>query len=545
MDEKSPTPTPDHDQGPSSEGSRSERRRRAQEILSNQRTQLDRLEAELSERLQQLSAEIAHDLAPGTSDHGVSDSPARRQQIEELTAQLQARHTEVAHLTAQLADLRPEIERLQQELRVRETLLRQAHTQQEQRRVEFAAMHEELADVRAQLTAARGRQDEMRRELANERERLFSLQEESKIERRRMARELKAQHAARMAELETRKAELQALADSVPGGGAGSSLGSAESSAELAEARTQVAKLRQLLEQRSDELSAARVQTSGLESDLSELRRQLDSARQRASTHNDDAARQAGAERQLVQLRDERDQLAQKLSAAEAKASAAATSSQHDAEADHELHERLDMAIAELRDLKRANADLESKLKNRGGGDARPAAHGGGGLDWEAQKQRLLASLEADDDDDQETAEERLKIEEVIRLTDLTIAKKDEEIVELRRLLEEQSGSLGSVAVGASAIADILDHDELIKQERQKLQAAAAEWRERIGKAEIDISVERAKIARERAELEEKLRVLQREQEGRPKEGSEHAEPGKLPRGKWLARLGLKDLDDS
>ena len=83
----------------------------------------------------------------------------------------------------------------------------------------------------------------------------------------------------------------------------------------------------------------------------------------------------------------------------------------------------------------------------------------------------------------------------------------------------------------------------VIRQERENLLQAQAEWRERIGQAEIDISVERAKIARERMELEEKLRNYQSEQVSRPAEGSTAA-PEKPARGRWLARLGLKDLND-
>ena len=67
--------------------------------------------------------------------------------------------------------------------------------------------------------------------------------------------------------------------------------------------------------------------------------------------------------------------------------------------------------------------------------------------------------------------------------------------------------------------------------------------REQLKKAEIDISMERAKIARDRAELDEKLHSLQREQAQQaaadPASGGDKAK--KPTRGRWLSRLGLSD----
>ena len=93
-----------------------------------------------------------------------------------------------------------------------------------------------------------------------------------------------------------------------------------------------------------------------------------------------------------------------------------------------------------------------------------------GGLDWDTQKRQLLAALEADvDDEDEERRQERLSIESTISITDHVVAEKDREIGELKQLLHDQSSNLGSVAVGATAIAGILDQDELVRQEREKL----------------------------------------------------------------------------
>jgi hypothetical protein len=161
-------------------------------------------------------------------------------------------------------------------------------------------------------------------------------------------------------------------------------------------------------------------------------------------------------------------------------------------------------------------------------------------MDWESQKKRWLASLEEDDRDDEEAVAERQTIEGTIQITDQIVGQKDREIAELKRQLEEQSGGTSG---GTAAMSELLDTDELIREEREKLRLVQDEWREKIGKAEIDISVERAKIARERMELEEKLRVYQNEQATRPSDGTPAA-PEKPARGRWLSRLGLKDLND-
>ena len=76
-----------------------------------------------------------------------------------------------------------------------------------------------------------------------------------------------------------------------------------------------------------------------------------------------------------------------------------------------------------------------------------------GVLNWEAEKQRILAALEADfEEENEEDREEKLKIQDVIRKTDRVVAEKDREIGELRELLESQTNNIGSMAVGAAAL---------------------------------------------------------------------------------------------
>jgi hypothetical protein len=70
------------------------------------------------------------------------------------------------------------------------------------------------------------------------------------------------------------------------------------------------------------------------------------------------------------------------------------------------------------------------------------------------------------------------------------------------------------------------------------------EWEEKLRRAEVDISVERAKIARDQVALQEKLQELAEAQARQADaQGEGNSKSGKQPRGRWLARLGLKDTE--
>jgi hypothetical protein len=340
------------------------------------------------------------------------------------------------------------------------------------------------------LAAVRSRQAELEQELEAHREGIAGREKDTKDQRRRIAREFKQQRAEHLAELERRKAELLAL-----------------STGRDSDLQQQLIQARDTIEQ---------------------LRREIAELETRPAAASGDAKQQA-------QLRQERDALADRLEAAEAKLSERAKQEDAGGKSLDDLRRRYELAVEDVRELKRTNAELEQKLKSRGGA---PAIVSGGSLDWEAQKQRLLASLEADDDSEEAVAE-RTTIENTIRITDEIVAQKDREIAELRKRLEAGAGD------SHTAIAELLDADEVIRQEREKLSQMQAEWREKIGQAEIDISVERAKIARDRMLLEEKARQFELDQESRTGGESSAADPSKPARGRWLARLGLKDIDES
>ena len=159
----------------------------------------------------------------------------------------------------------------------------------------------------------------------------------------------------------------------------------------------------------------------------------------------------------------------------------------------------------ELRQSQEEVARLEVAVQNPA--DPKPVVQG----DWESQKRALLAQLESEDVPDDDRSGQLISMREVISATDEVVEAKNREVSELKQLLALQSDSIGEVAVGAAAIDEIFNHDDLIQQERASLEKMKAEWREKLSQAEIEVSMERAKIARERKELEAEFERLQDE----------------------------------
>lgn len=201
-----------------------------------------------------------------------------------------------------------------------------------------------------------------------------------------------------------------------------------------------------------------------------------------------------------------------------------------------DLARRNELANDEIRQLKAELAEAREQLD--GGGSAaanqpstcQPAA--GAGFDWESQKQRLIAALNAGGPA-QHSEQDRVTIKSTIEQTDEAVAAKDREIESLRRQLEQSSAP-----DLAEQTTVVLDADEVIQQEREKLSVLYEEMREKQRRAEIDISLDRAKLARERAALEEQLAAAG--VDVGPRSNDDPIEARKN-RGNWRARLGLSD----
>jgi hypothetical protein len=201
------------------------------------------------------------------------------------------------------------------------------------------------------------------------------------------------------------------------------------------------------------------------------------------------------------------------------------------------LNENLAAQIAELR----VKNDTHSQ------GMSRPAES----MTWEERKAAILEQLHREDSDVRYSPKEKVALHELVEKTDREIGRRDEEISELRQLLEQQSTTIqgqqdgdAAVAVGAAAFAQMFDTDEVIREEREKLKSIQLEWQEKLRKAEIELSLERAKMARERhelaqkqADMDEKLYRLAKEQPAVDEATASSA----APKRRWLSQLGLGD----
>jgi hypothetical protein len=238
----------------------------------------------------------------------------------------------------------------------------------------------------------------------------------------------------------------------------------------------------------------------------------------------------------LARLQEERDALAVRVTQAE--------SSAGDPSAEKNLQRRLEMALEDLREVNEKNSQLQEQLTKARSSAAKlgQQSHEPGWLDWETEKKRILAALEADAVGENAVQKgERLGIEEVLRMNDEVIAMKDREIAELKHGLEQRG--CNSAAAEELVIRQAINTDAAIQEERGRLQQLQKEWREKLRQAEIELSLERAKIARERAELDEQFHSAK---EARPKStdtGGTQEQTERTSCGRWLAQLGLTAAD--
>ncbi len=198
----------------------------------------------------------------------------------------------------------------------------------------------------------------------------------------------------------------------------------------------------------------------------------------------------------MAHLREACDELRRQVQQLESQPPAAENSSEETAE----LQRRFEMAVEDLRQLKREKAQLEEQLA----GASPMAAPVGDENDWEAQKRRLLASLEDEALEGQmspERQQQRATIEGTISITDEVIAGKDEVIAELRRRLASAPDSGAEAAV---VIDHAFDDDERLENERARLAELEGQLREKLRQSELELSVERAKLSRQQTELERK-----------------------------------------
>ncbi len=230
---------------------------------------------------------------------------------------------------------------------------------------------------------------------------------------------------------------------------------------------------------------------------------------------------------ELETLRAERDAALRHAEDLEGRAHAAAA----EASADDDLRRRFEMAVDDIRQLKSEKALLEAKLNN----DAAPVS----GNDWESQKRRMLASLEGDDAP--ERREERATIEGTVRITDGIVASKDREIAELRKALAESEASRDdNTAQGRADQQVSVFDDAAVAAELARVEELRGQWEAKLREAELELSVERARIAREQAELAEWRIELEGMADAM---GAVQKNKGGKPQSNWMRKMGLNGGD--
>lgn len=464
----------------------------------------------------------------------LSSSAGQQVQLQMRLTELQSKYERLRDEAAQREHHAEELQRQsgenQQRLQQAQTELRRARDEAlqlsargKQTEAELVNLQHELATIQemyrseeAQRLAVQAQFDRMKGEWT---QRL--------AERDRQAQELRQ----RLADAESRTHELELRAETAA---------PPEAAQELLRASRQRDDLAQRLEQLQRAQEAER---ADWEDRLAAVQRGSDVSPQLIAEAN-------GLRDQLRKLSEENKQLEQWVHEHESQPGAAANAEQLS-----ELQRRLELAIKEVRELKNRNGELTEQLAAARSaapkGDVSGSKTGGGAQDWESRKKQLLEQLESDyDPQDKKDCEQKLTAERVIAETDAVVAEmrrelldKNEEIAELKVLLQNQSNNIGGMAVGAAAIAGMFDSDELIVQERTNLRQLQDQLQEQLRQAEIDISVERAKLARERAELEERFRQYEAAK-GVAAPAADSSGTDKNTKGqqrKWFARLGLGD----
>lgn len=321
---------------------------------------------------------------------------------------------------------------------------------------------------------------------------------------------------------------------------------SAEMVARLSAAEADCSRLQTALEDNQAELSRVRSEAATSSSDFEQSRLLVETLRSEIAELRSLLAAKEYDSAQLEELRAEVARLRENTAMGMALDRVASSAEEE------ELRDRLDRAVCEIVDLRTQNEDLAEQVArlqaDTSTGGAKPQlSHEG--MSWEERKRLLLQQLDAEEEDGTpETHAKRIEISDILRTTETELARRDREIAELRSLVQQQSDAREGMAVGAAAVAQLIESDELVQQEREKLRAIQKAWDEKLRQAEIDLSMERAKLARERLQLEEQKHKLEDALHSASAaaaaanaEGDHAGKPADVKGRKWLSRLGLKD----
>lgn len=565
-------------------------RERAQSSLQRQRQRMQELESRFPETLQDVAEQLVGELLDESqgANHEVTrqaqedldrqrreweaelastdaDISARMDDLATQLAEVAQRESDLATREGELNSQREQLEASQAELAEDRAALDAEVTaagQEADERVQL--LEQELADERQQLTVA----NEQHRQLQEQRERLATdLQaEREKLESQRAAwqetsdrsqaelneriGELESQlaesaktHQQQLAEANEKLQAQQAAVEAEEGRAADNERESAawaEERAQLIAERNQIAST---LEAVSQELAATRESQETLDelqgkfdlalADVRQLRQQNAELEQELA-HRPQQSQDNSAE--FTALREECEALQNQVRELESRPPATGDEAGSQEMAD--LQRRFEMAVEDVRQLRADNEQLEEKLAQRP--QAAPAS-GGGEEKWEDLKRKLLMSLEDETGEMSDSRqEERASIEHTIRITDDVVASKDREILDLKQQLEANEVATTQESVDRESLENAADCDEYIQQQRQKLAEMEHTLTEKLRKTEMELSLERAKIAREQSELADWRIELESLRDSLPLKGGEGGtNTGGGGKGRWFSKLGL------
>ena len=510
-------------------------REQADQTLGEHRERVGEIETRLNAQLELLAEELASERLADeqTLAASAADSVERTELLEQLQKTIAEKEAEVEEVLEQLATqslafdalIAERDEELEQVLELGEEESQQRESLEQEKgslEQELAASQQALEDLQAQEN---GESSQARKELTEIQEQFQQLDERFST--------LQEEHKSQQTELEEARQASEA-----------SQQQSEETATSLLEAEQQVAELSQ--SQQENEKSAEQ---------LKQLDRKFELAladvhklkRENAELHEELLSRPEADDQEspeLVSLRAERDALSERV--LEFENAPAPTASDDDQQALDDLQRRFELAVDDVRQLKQENADMQQRLEAAPA--ASPASSDDEPQDWQAQRARLMATLDAEDQGlvDEVRSEERATIEGTISITDRVVAEKDAmlteweaEVADLQSKLKKRPEGQDVEALREQITAAIFGEEEAVQAECARLRQQQEQLDEKLREAELEISVRRATLAREEVALEEKIAAL-------PSEDSEaeKTSTGK-PRRRWLSALGIGDEDES
>lgn len=556
-------------------------RERGDSAIESQRERVDGIQQRM---LQQIDA-IAEAFATHDSESEAANTAANRLELqrlqEELVESQEAWQRERAELETQIEDREKEVVSRTEELDQRQRDLDIQASQLDEESEQFGSLAIEIEKKAVDIDERTARVEERETALdsqgngltnrereTDERTQALDIREAEIVERESKAEEqksdpeavnlreqldelagqcdkLKANNDRLQTKIQARKSQMK---ESLAQLEQGFSEKEAAFQEDLAARNTECDKLAKALSASADHLEAsgeAARQRDELQQKFDLALSDVQRLREKTSTLEQELASrpepQQSESADLIHLRAERDALADKVSELESKEPEPDDEQVRQEVAD--LQRRFELAVEDVRELKTENAELNQKLEQAAANSSdNSGSDDEGAMDWEAQKRRLMAQLEGDDLEGSgggtpERKKEIASIQDTVRITDQVVAEKDRELEALRLQIEEGLSHAETPAEDP-AIAEAIDADEVIQQQRERMAKLEEELQQKLRETELDLSVQRAKIAREQSELAE-WRMELESMKGAIDASAPDTQGKSQAKRRWLSKLGL------